>query len=100
MASAVLLVVDDDAQALAALEQALDKRYGADYQVRAEPSPAAALGLLERLASQGEPVALVIADQWMPKTTGWSFLPERGSRTPRPGGCCSSTPWTAAPNSS
>ena len=74
MAAPVLLVVDDNAEALEALQQALDKRYGADYQVRAEPSPAAALPRLERLASKREPVALVIADQWMPKTTGVDLL--------------------------
>jgi thioredoxin reductase (NADPH) len=74
MASPVLLIVDDDAQALAALEQALQRRYGADYQLRAERSPAAALRVLERLGPERGPVGLVIADLWMPETTGVDLL--------------------------
>ena len=74
MTSPVLLVVDDDAQAMAALEQALHRRYGADDRVVAEQFPVAAVESLERMRSQAGPVALVIADQWMPQITGVDLL--------------------------
>jgi thioredoxin reductase (NADPH) len=70
----VLLAVDDDGDVLTALEQALGKRYGADYQVVVERSPAAGLTVLERLHRQGIAVAVVIADQWMPELSGVEFL--------------------------
>jgi thioredoxin reductase (NADPH) len=74
VAQPVLLAVDDDGQVLTALEQALGKRYGADYQVVVERSPAAGLGVLERLHRQAVAVAVVIADQWMPEMAGVEFL--------------------------
>jgi thioredoxin reductase (NADPH) len=70
----VLLAVDDDGEVLTALEQDLGKRYGADYQVVVERSPAAGLAELERLHRQGVAVAVVIADQWMPEISGAEFL--------------------------
>ncbi len=74
MAQPVVLAVDDDGDVLEALRQALGKRYGADYQILTERSPAEGLGVLERLRSQDVSVAVVIADQWMPQLTGVEFL--------------------------
>jgi thioredoxin reductase (NADPH) len=74
MTRPVLVVVDDDGEVLAALQAALGRRFGADYQVVAERSPAAALEVLERLRAGGETVAVVIADQWMPQVTGLELL--------------------------
>jgi len=43
MGTPVLFVVDEDRTALEALAADLDRRFGADYQILAEPSPTAAL---------------------------------------------------------
>jgi thioredoxin reductase (NADPH) len=74
MTQPVVLAVADDSDVLAALEQALRRRYGADYQILAERSAAAGLQTLERLRDQAAPVAVIIADQWMPHMTGLDLL--------------------------
>ena len=78
MALPVLVVVDDDPVALSRLEDALGARYGRDYAVLAEGSPQAALWQLRRLADDGGEVALLLAAQWLPETTGIEFLVEAG----------------------
>src|SRR6266540_3532351 len=74
MTQPVLVAVDDDGDVLAALQAALARRYGTDYQVLAERSAAAGLQTLERLRRQDVAVALIIADQWMPYMTGLDLL--------------------------
>ena len=74
MTQPVLMAVDDDGDVLAALQAALAKRYGADYQILAERSPGAGLATLERLRRQDLAVAVIIADQWMPHMTGLDLL--------------------------
>ena len=74
MTQPVVLAVDDDGDVLAALQAALAKRYGADYDILAERSPAAALQVLERLRRQQVAVAVILADQWMPHMTGLDLL--------------------------
>jgi len=61
----VLLAVDEDAGCRGRVEEQLTRRYGHDYEVRAERSAASALRDLEALREAGEPVALVLADQWL-----------------------------------
>ncbi len=62
----VLLAVDDDPEALRAVEAELRERYARDYAVVCEGSCAeAALRTLEQLATDGEDVALVLAGQWL-----------------------------------
>lgn len=58
---------------LEALAAELRRRFGADYQVLAEASPAA-LAALERLAAGSDPVALVVAGEALPGTSGVAFL--------------------------
>jgi thioredoxin reductase (NADPH) len=70
----VILAVDDEPSDLAALLDALVRRYGADYRVTSQLSAAAALKDLARMRDEGEPVALVIADQWMPEMNGIDLL--------------------------
>jgi len=74
MTQPVLVVVDDDSDVLAALQAALARRYGADYQILAERSPEAALQTLVRLRQDDVAVAVIIADQWMPHMTGLDLL--------------------------
>jgi thioredoxin reductase (NADPH) len=74
MADPVLLVVDDDAPTRTALTRELQARYGSAYRVMAAASATAALATLEELRTGGDDVALVLADQWMPTTTGTELL--------------------------
>lgn len=70
----MLLVVDDDADALANIERQLRGRYGGDYRVVSETSAEAAVGALEGFANAREDVAVVLSDLWMPGTTGIELL--------------------------
>ncbi len=70
----VLLVVDDDRDALANIGHQLRSRYGEDYRVLCESSAEAALGALEGFGAAGEDVAVVLSDLWMPGINGTDFL--------------------------
>jgi thioredoxin reductase (NADPH) len=74
MARPALVVVHGEPEVLAALNQALRSRFGADYQILAAATPAAALDTLKRLRQGGEQVALVLADQWLAAMTGVELL--------------------------
>jgi thioredoxin reductase (NADPH) len=69
-----ILVVDDEPPALAAMLDALTRRFGGDYRVEPHLSPHAALDAIARLKADDEEIALVIADQWMPEMNGNEFL--------------------------
>lgn len=69
-----ILIVDDRPRGLAALVDAIVRRYGADYHVVGRGSATAALDELARARGDGEDVALVIADQWMPEMPGRELL--------------------------
>ncbi len=70
----MILLVDDEAQPLRELREAIERRFGADYRVVAHASARAALADLRRIKDEGGEVALVIADQWMPEMTGRELL--------------------------
>jgi thioredoxin reductase (NADPH) len=74
MAKPILLSVDDDPDVLRAVERDLRARYGADYRVLASDSPEQALDLLKQLKVRNDAVALLLADQRMPKMDGVGFL--------------------------
>src|SRR5262252_2061409 len=74
MAKPILLSVDDDADVLRAIERDLRSHYGAEYRVLASDSPQAALDLLRQLKVRNDSVALMLADQRMPKMDGVGFL--------------------------
>jgi thioredoxin reductase (NADPH) len=74
MARPALVVVYDDQQRLAELEQALQRRFGPDYQILAAATPTATLDTLRQLRQDGEQVALVLADQWLADMTGVELL--------------------------
>jgi thioredoxin reductase (NADPH) len=71
---AVVVVVDDDAVALAPTEAALRSRYGADYDVLAFTDPEEALSAIRALKDAGRHMALVLADLSMPGMSGLRFL--------------------------
>jgi thioredoxin reductase (NADPH) len=73
-AAPVFLLVDDDAATLDDLAATLRRRFGADYRILAEQSAAHGLDVLKALHDNGEPVALLLSDLWMPEMTGVEFL--------------------------
>jgi thioredoxin reductase (NADPH) len=74
MAKPILLTVDDDSDVLRAVERDLRSHYGADYRILASDSPEQALDLLKQLKVRNDGVALLLADQRMPKMDGVGFL--------------------------
>ncbi len=77
-----LLTVDDDPAVLRAVERDLRRHYGRDYRVVRADSGEAALGALDELRRRDEPVALLLADQRMPRMNGVEFLEEAMTRVP------------------
>ena len=73
MPAPVLLAVDAD-PGLGEIERELRARYAGGYRVICTASPDEALATLAELAEAGEEVALVLAGQWLPETTGGEFL--------------------------
>src|ERR1700690_2338648 len=76
MPKPILLSVDDDSDVLRAIERDLRSQYGADYRVIGSDSPEGALELLKQLKVRNDSVALLLADQRMPRMDGVEFLQE------------------------
>ena len=79
----ILLAVDDDAAALGRIKHELVRRYGSDYRVMCERSPADALAALESARASGDDVAVILADQWMGEVSGGDFLARARELHPR-----------------
>ncbi len=77
-----LLTVDDNPEVLRAVERDLRRRYGREYRVVRADSGEAALGAIDELRRRDEPVALLLADQRMPRMNGVEFLAEAMTRVP------------------
>jgi thioredoxin reductase (NADPH) len=82
MSKPTILTVDDDPQVSAAITRDLAGRYGAEYRVVRATSGPEALALLARLALRDEPVALIAADQRMPRMTGIELLAQARAHAP------------------
>jgi len=82
MPAPALLAVDADAVALGRVERELRGRYSGSYQVTCTASPEDALAILSRMQDAGEEVALVLAGQWFPETTGGELLERAGRLHP------------------
>jgi thioredoxin reductase (NADPH) len=76
MAKPILISVDDDADVLRAIERDLRSQYGAEYRVIGSDSPERALDILKQLKVRNDNVALLLADQRMPRMNGVEFLQE------------------------
>lgn len=74
MTKPAILTVDDDPGVSAAISRDLRSRYGAEYRVVRATSGEDALGLLQRMALREQPVAMLLADQRMPRMTGIELL--------------------------
>ena len=70
----IILLVADDPRVLDALAADLGRRFGGDYRVLAERSPADGVAAMERLSGGAEPVALVIAARRMKGPDGLALL--------------------------
>ena len=70
----VIMAVDDDLTSLAILDRELHSRYEHAYRVVTKQSAKAALDELQRRHDAGQPIALVLADQWMPEMEGAELL--------------------------
>ncbi len=84
MAKPVILAVNDDPQVLRAVERDLRRRYAREYRVLRADSGESSLDTLGKLKLRGDPVALFLVDQRMPKMTGVGFLEEAIGRFPDP----------------
>jgi thioredoxin reductase (NADPH) len=69
-----IVIVDDEPTALAAMLDALARRFGGDYRVIPFLSARSALESITKLKDENEEVALVITDQRMPEMTGRDLL--------------------------
>ncbi|HTP50075.1 MAG TPA: FAD-dependent oxidoreductase [Anaeromyxobacteraceae bacterium] len=78
----VIVIVDDEPGALAAMLNALTRRFGADYRVAPHLSAREALNDLVQIRKEGEEIALVVADQWMPEMNGNEFLAQAHALAP------------------
>src|SRR5437868_5725660 len=76
MAKPILLSVDDDSDVLRAIERDLRSQYSAQYRLIGSDSPDGALELLKQLKVRNDSVALLLADQRMPRMDGVEFLRE------------------------
>lgn len=70
----VLLVVDDDAQVVAALRRDLRSRYREQYTVMAAASGQEALTAARELKTRGDELAMLLSDQRMPGMLGTELL--------------------------
>ena len=70
----VIFTVDDEPEALLLVEGELRRRFGADYRIVCSDSAEDAMAALDALVAEGAEVAVVLADQWMPGTTGTDLL--------------------------
>jgi thioredoxin reductase (NADPH) len=82
MAKPILLSADDDSDVLRAIERDLRSQYGAEYRVIGSDSPEGTLDLLKQLKVRNDSVALLLADQRMPRMDGVEFLQEAMSIFP------------------
>ena len=74
MRKPVLFLMAHEGAVLEALTGDLGRRFGGEFRILSERSPAAGMEALAQLAARPDPVALLIADQRMPEMTGVEFL--------------------------
>jgi len=70
----IIVCVDDEEGVLRVLRAQLGTRFGHECQILAARSGDEAVALFDELAREGEPIALVIADQIMPGMKGVELL--------------------------
>ncbi len=76
MPKPVIMSVDDDPQVLSAVSRDLRRQYGENFRIVRADSGETALSALQDLKDRGDPVALFLVDQRMPRMNGVAFLEE------------------------
>ncbi|MEJ2871725.1 FAD-dependent oxidoreductase [Actinomycetospora sp. OC33-EN08] len=79
----VILTVDDDPGVSRAVARDLRREYGEHHRIVRADSGEAALEALREIALRGEQVAVMLADQRMPRMTGVEFLERAMDLFPR-----------------
>jgi len=69
-----ILVVGAETDGIRRVRDQLERRHGSDYLIVVEPSPSAAFDRMSHFGAEGRELALVLAEQWMPETTGAELL--------------------------
>src|SRR6476659_747401 len=69
-----IIITDDDAQVLRAIQRDIRNEYREEYKVAATDSALEALEVIKELKLKNEVVALFISDQRMPEMEGVAFL--------------------------
>ncbi len=82
LARETILCVDDEEVVLSALQQQLDARFGNECEIALAQSGKDALELVDELQREGEPLAVIIADQIMPGMQGVELLEQVHRRSP------------------
>ncbi len=70
----VILAVDDDPDVIELIGRELEDRYGRAYRVVTARASATAFAQLTNMHENGDRVALVLSDQWLPDGTGCELL--------------------------
>jgi len=83
----ILFVVDGDPATLDSLAAVLERRFGADYRILTDASPASALARIEEACERGEKIALVVADLWTSGSSGPEWLVRVRELCPGAGRC-------------
>lgn len=69
-----ILAVDDEPEVLSAVVRDLRARYGSEYRLLSADTGEEAIETIKQLALRGDPLALILADQRMPRVTGLDVL--------------------------
>lgn len=83
MTKPILMAVDDHRHDLETIQGELLKRYGADYEVLAEDSAAAALQRLEAMRTAGAQVAILLAAFEMSAMSGIAYIEQAHALHPQ-----------------
>ena len=70
----VILAIDDEQDELARITGELARRFGSDFRILCAGTGDQAVTVLDDLRTEHADVAVVLADQWLPDTTGTELL--------------------------
>jgi thioredoxin reductase (NADPH) len=87
MPEPILFVVDGDPATLDSLAAVLERRFGTDYRILTDASPASALARIEEACERDEKVALVVTDVWSSGPGGPEWLVRVRELCPGAGRC-------------
>jgi thioredoxin reductase (NADPH) len=87
MSRPILFVVDTDLESLTSVTAALQRRFGADYEVLSDACADSALERLGRACEHGSPVALVLAGVSTSELSGLDWLAHVHDLCPRAARC-------------